>query len=402
MSARTVVCTVVARNYVAYARVLARSLREHAPGLPYIVLLIDEPGAPLDPAAESFPILALADLGIPDIRPTCFRLDRRELASFVKPFLLQHLLDEGADAAIFLDPDVLVVGDLTPLVRRVLQHPLTVTPHLITPPEGDRAPEHELNIVLSGTFNAGFAGVARSRTAQRFLQWWQDRVRGACSHAVADGVFYDQRWLDLAPGLFDGVQVVRDPGWNIAYWNLPERAVRTVDGSWFAGDCPARFFHFSGFVPGEWERLSRYSTRATAADIGEAAAVFQQFDRLLADAGHAETWTWPYGFGFFDNGAPVPAIVRRLHAELGDTAAAHGDPFVTSPPASFFRWLVSPVSPARQAPFAVSHLWQAIYDRRGDLQRALPAIHDADAAAFQRWVRTFGRAEYDMPRELIP
>ena len=36
---------------------------------------------------------------------------------------------------------------------------------------------------------------------------------------------YDQRWLDLVPALFDDVHIVRDPGCNVAYWNLPERYV---------------------------------------------------------------------------------------------------------------------------------------------------------------------------------
>ena len=34
------------------------------------------------------------------------------------------------------------------------------------------------------------------------------------------GLFVDQRWCDHVPALFDKVKVVRDPGYNVASWNL--------------------------------------------------------------------------------------------------------------------------------------------------------------------------------------
>ena len=37
---------------------------------------------------------------------------------------------------------------------------------------------------------------------------------------AAFGVYTDQRWCDLVPALFDGVKVLRDPGLNVASWNL--------------------------------------------------------------------------------------------------------------------------------------------------------------------------------------
>ena len=32
--------------------------------------------------------------------------------------------------------------------------------------------------------------------------------------------------MDLAPGFVDDHLVLRDPGFNVAYWNLSQRAVR--------------------------------------------------------------------------------------------------------------------------------------------------------------------------------
>ena len=69
-------------------------------------------------------------------------------------------------------------------------------------------------------------------------------------HRPDSGFFVDQRWVDFAAGLVPHLTILRDPGYNLAYWNLPKRDLRwdaehgyTVDG------VPLRFFHFSGYDP---------------------------------------------------------------------------------------------------------------------------------------------------------
>jgi hypothetical protein len=38
--------------------------------------------------------------------------------------------------------------------------------------------------------------------------------------------------MDLAPGLIPSLFVLRDPGYNVAYWNLSSREVRRADGGY--------------------------------------------------------------------------------------------------------------------------------------------------------------------------
>ena len=48
--------------------------------------------------------------------------------------------------------------------------------------------------------------------------------------------------------MFATTAVLRDPGLNVAYWNLHSGTYRgPADGSVQVGDRPLRFFHFSGF-----------------------------------------------------------------------------------------------------------------------------------------------------------
>ena len=77
-------------------------------------------------------------------------------------------------------------------------------------------------------------------------------------------MFTDQRWVDFVPSFFDHY-ILKDPGYNVAYWNLHGRArdaPTAIDISWTAS--PLRFFHFSGFDSGSpgCSASTRASSRA--------------------------------------------------------------------------------------------------------------------------------------------
>jgi hypothetical protein len=54
---RVVVCTVVAKSYLSHARVLARSLKQHHPEIPFVTLLADEIDGYFHPAFEPFRLI---------------------------------------------------------------------------------------------------------------------------------------------------------------------------------------------------------------------------------------------------------------------------------------------------------------------------------------------------------
>ena len=122
-----------------------------------------------------------------------------------------------------------------------------------------------------------------------------DRVDGCFDPAA--GMHFEQRWLDLAHSYVDRVAVVRDPGVNVAHWNLPERVV-TLEGDAIRVDGqPGRLFRFSGYDPDHPEFATRYFTRLTKESLGPAAAVFARYHEELLAAGWAETRVWPYALG---------------------------------------------------------------------------------------------------------
>ena len=63
--------------------------------------------------------------------------------------------------------------------------------------------------------------------------------------------------------------MLRDPGFNVAYWNLPTRPVSpSATARWYVkGDVPLRLFHFSGFDPARPHVLSKHQDRIRLATI---------------------------------------------------------------------------------------------------------------------------------------
>ncbi|MDQ1592177.1 MAG: hypothetical protein QOG71_2804 [Pyrinomonadaceae bacterium] len=333
------VATIVAKNYLSFARVLAQSFRRQHPGVPFFVLLTDEVDDYFDPAAEPFQLLHPRELNINELPRLRFQYYRKQFAAAMKPYLLSHLLERGFGSAIFLDPDTLILSDLTALLTEARRHSVTLTPHLLAPLKGDGRAARELNLLQVGVYNGGFVGVSATPGARQFLTWWRRRVSRHCRFDIPQGMHYDQRWLDLAAVFFDGVHILRDPGCNVAYWNLPERDVRlhehgvTVDGQ------PCRFFHFSGFDPGRPRGVTRYSERLTMDELGDTAELFRRYLSLVEAAGYHETKAWPYAYDCFDNGAGVTERARRIYRDMGDAVDQFGDPLETAPPHSYARWL---------------------------------------------------------------
>ena len=132
-SAAVNVCTIIAKNYLAYARVLAKSLREHHPASRLWTLIIDDFAGYVDPADEPFIALTPADVGCEAFTHMALRYSVLELSTAVKPWLMRHLMRETGGPVTYLDPDIRIYGSLERLAELGEQHGVALTPHSMVP-----------------------------------------------------------------------------------------------------------------------------------------------------------------------------------------------------------------------------------------------------------------------------
>lgn len=379
-------CTIVSKNYLAYARVLCRSFLEHHPEGRFFVLLVDRNDGHIDVEKEPYELVEAEELGnVPEVRPFLFKYTILEANTAFKPFFLEYLVERhDLPNLVYFDPDILITSSLDELAGLVAEHSIVLTPHL-TDPIDDGAYPGEQAILQSGSYNLGFVALRTTDASCRLLRWWQDRLYDQCVVNIPEGLFVDQKWMDLAPGLFGDVFVLDHPGYNVAYWNLHGRTVTVEPDGPRSNGQPLVFFHFSGIRPDNLEPVSKHQDRFRLSDIGEAAELYRLYADKVMAAGFRDCQPWPYAYARFDNGVPIPDAARSLYLGLSEKERQRfGDPFAVGE-GSFFEWLNS--SPDGQ----VSRFLSCFYDSRPDLQ--FGDIAGAGFQAYADWMLHFGRHE---------
>lgn len=336
----TVYCyTSFSFSYLAKARVLATTLKKWHPHWVLCAVISDrEPGGfDFDIAKENFDEVIWGDeIFGSETAAWMFKHDVIELCTAVKGPVLKQLLErKDAEKVFYFDPDIAVMGDLQGLSDALDDASILLTPHQLCPDEHRQAIfDNEVCSLRLGTYNLGFVGVKASAEGLRFASWWADRLTNFCYDDPVSGLFVDQKWCDLAPAFFDDLQIVRDPGCNVASWNLSHRKVAiersgdiTVNGS------PLKFFHFTKLGP-----LGDTMTQRYARGNFEVYEIWSWYRRQIdkySDEAIPAGW-WKYGM--FSNGAPVPKAVRVLYRQRLDLQEAFSDPFDVEG-ASLYQWL---------------------------------------------------------------
>ncbi|MES2073909.1 MAG: glycosyltransferase family 4 protein [Pseudomonadota bacterium] len=389
-TAKTAVFTIVSLNYGAFAKTLMESLSAAHPEWDRHVLLVDQCEDPASVGGELFSAMTVEQLPLPKMREFLFRYGIMELNTAAKPYMFAHLRHQGYDRVVYIDPDILVLDRLVD-VERLLDEgaAAVVTPHLTAPLDDGREPS-ELDIMRAGAYNLGFLALGSLPASDAFIQWWEDKLEHGAVSDPARGLFTDQKWVDLAPGMFGGFAILRDPGYNVAYWNLPHRPVTRQGQAWLAGGQPLRFFHFSGFDPLNPQPFSKHQNRLTLDSIGEARELALDYASRVLGHGLAEFRKRPYAFGRFSDGTPIPTAIRVLYREDPNVRFQAGaDPFDSG------AYFVN--GEAGGLPAILRGIWL----EHQHLQRAFPDPLGSSRLAFYQWFADAGGVEVGVPEAYI-
>ena len=343
---RTLVFTICARNYVGLARVLGQSVARHGASADFCIYVADGENDPCDEPEIRSAREALADI-IPPVEYAnmAFMYDLTEFCTSLKAACFKHGFAQGYDVCLYMDPDIFVMADIGHIIGALDDAAILMTPHLCLPSthEGPRA-DH--GILATGVYNLGFLGVRRHAEAQRFLDWWDVRLRRQAFNDHYRALYTDQRWMDFVPSLFDStaVRVWRHLGCNVAPWNYHERRITAEGGGHSvrarAPDAgshnayPLVFLHFSGFdfrriLDGQFDQVN-LADAETHDDLVPLYTIYGAAIRAEAGA-MARHLAQPYGFGRFAGGMAILPSHRRLFRIWRERHGNASDPFGTGP-----------------------------------------------------------------------
>ena len=375
MPSRTAFVSICSNNYLAQASVFFATARDHHPEAALVLGLADR----RDPALrypEGVEVIEAEALGIPDFASFAFAYDMMEFNTAIKPSLMLRLFERGHRNVVYFDPDIEIhrrLDDLLALLDGGAS--FVLTPHFCDPPAlgGVRTERH---IMQTGVYNLGFLGAAATPETEPALRWWSRMLRHGCIDEQHHGLFVDQKYMDLLPGLASRAHVLRDTGFNVAYWNLDRRRVSAgPDGRWQVDGRPLAFFHFSGFAPERPDEVSKYAPSFSATGALKALLAAHAGRRRAAAVAVGQP-SAPYGYGHFRSGVPIPGLVRRMFRDKHLTWT--GDPFATY---DRYARLPHPASPTGVGGEVVTNLMQHHHDR--DVNR-YDLGHPAGVAAFAR------------------
>ncbi len=388
------VCTIIAKNYVAHARVLARSLAEHNPGSRLWTLIIDDFDRYIDPAQEPFEVLSAPEIGCEPFIEMALSYSVLELSTAVKPWLLRHLMGRTGGPVTYLDPDIRIYGSLQPLDELAARHGVVVIPHNSEPIPTDGRKPSQVDIMLSGVYNLGYVSLAPGPEVDRLLDWWAERLRYDCRVDHAWGFFVDQRWFDLVPGFLSEFAIVREPEYNLAYWNLHSRKLDRDRDRYLVDGRELAFFHFSGFDPARPLELSHHQDRIDVTRRPVLERLLGEYAAEVHAQGHTKSRTWPYSYRALADGTRIDDTVCALYADFADEQQQQGEqsvsPFTLEGTTAFRNWL-SEQAPG--APAGVSRVLEKVHAERADLDVERFDLSNGGADQLVRWAEQYGKKE---------
>lgn len=318
-----IVFTSICTNYGHKARTLAESVKKNIKDSIFIVCLTEQE-KPQCMEYEFFDDVVLAkDMWEGNFERFIYKHSIVEASTAVKGQFFRYLLKRYPNEKqfVYLDPDCYVYEEFTELKQKLEKKPIVLCPHLLQPGNIDM----ELSSTAHGVYNLGFLAVNHSEEAQRFIDWWADRLYLFCYDDIQKGVFTDQKWIDLAPCFFD-VEIFKHRGYDFAPWSLLNCGMVKEDGKFKVKGDPIRFIHFSGYgataqkCMRDWLPEGEHPFRE----------LYCEYSRIhdRNDEDHISATTWSYGY--YNSGEKIDDLLREKYRQDYDVMFSIDNPFALS------------------------------------------------------------------------
>lgn len=386
------------------------------------------------------------------------KFDLVEFSTTIKPLAILYLFQmmSSVEHVMYFDNDCWITDSLDDVLYQLQTKLVVVTPHTTNPIPLDGKSQLDINILMAGVLNFGFVAFSKSFRTIDFLSWWYQRLRYYGFVDLSRGMHFDQNWGHFIINFFESGEyyVIRDNRYNVAYWNLhytgliyllfiyvslvlsslsEGERLHIEDGVPHLYDKRVVFMHFSGislFEKYDMEKISRHQNRYTLSNFPRLRNVFSKYLAHLKSFNVGDFRKIPYGYNFFDNGKPIPKLIRRIYRQMADTVNALTPDefgidrewlrFGNIVPFADSNWKSGQTSSATNAiwqnvslvdyllggpysnivdiddPQYFCELERVVYSQRSDLQVAFPEVLGANHTAYKSWARSSLAREYEL------
>jgi hypothetical protein len=312
------VCSIITKNYLAYARTLAQTLNDHNPNIDLHILLADQIDEPFNLNKELFKLIELRDLSCQDsISKMCFYYNSFEFCNSLKGLLHQYMFEKTTyQSWLFLDSDIMIYDSLNSIFEKLEKNSILLCPHNQEQANNNFI-EYEVCFLRGGVYNGGFLGINRTNDSKDFINWFSKRL---IYYAFDDlsikdsrGFFVDQLWLNLVPLYFKNVAFLTEAGANLGHWNLFERKLKKKDNKIFVDGSPLVFAHFSGLDFSDSSKISKYAIGYPEQAFIIWMELTEDYKNRLLKNDFELTINYTYKFNRFDNKKLIQPQMRRTY-----------------------------------------------------------------------------------------
>ncbi len=321
----TLFFTVCSLQQYPQAVAVGHSLQRHHPTANFAIGLADRPERLPTDAPQSFPVVGVETLAIPEFGQFVEKYTWLEVLHATRPFFARFFLDQNpaADGLVFLGPECWVTAPLTGLIGAMDPANLVLLPQRLHPPTDAHWPaeRHFLNM---GVYQGETWALRRGTESDQFLAWWAARLHEKGWLRLCEGYGLDALWLNLVPAFFEGVQCLKNPGYGVGYGNADERVLRRTADGWDANGDPLSLVDFAGLNSSTLTWEPHLTDRPLAASWRELAG---EYRGKIPNSGPFAALRPAFGTDFLFNKTPLDRYrltrpLRRLVDWL-DTVPIH-------------------------------------------------------------------------------
>jgi hypothetical protein len=334
------VFTSATANYLPKVRMLTHSVRKFLPESRIILAMADVIDVDMDLSVygidEVIPISETL-CEVPNYQGWIFQHTVIELSTAVKPFVLLKLLErEDCEAVLYLDPDIVIFSEIGEIFQSFADYSILLIPHLTDPEtEIEKIIDNDLCVLRNGAYNLGFIGVKKSPEGLRYAKWWQNRVALFCYDDIPLGLFTDQKWNDLTPGLFDEVKLLKSRRYDVATWNTSQRHLSgDFENGFRVNGEPLGFYHFTGFDNGDHKVMAKKNSSAVSCQMKLVKWYAREIKEINKDPLCQRSWRWNY----FNSGAGITKEMRSYYRKNEFLWNRYPNPFDDSGADNYLLW----------------------------------------------------------------